>query len=188
MKTAEDLANRVQEEVKKINDKLVETDEKHQKSLALEREKLDKVNLEKAHIKSELGQRELEIKMLKKQLEEFKELEDGERQLKKEYNEVVQKCKILEKQAETLREEKEKMKELSQSAEAAKVKTESLIEELRQKIASLELNNTVLKETGAMLDEQLEDYDKFTTTQAQKIERLTQEKCVSSSPLDFYLY
>ncbi|KAK6619877.1 hypothetical protein RUM44_006277 [Polyplax serrata] len=176
LKTAEDLANRVQEEVKKINDKLVETDEKHQKSLALEREKLDKVNLEKAHIKSELGQRELEIKMLKKQLEEFKELEDGERQLKKEYNEVVQKCKILEKQAETLREEKEKMKELSQSAEAAKVKTESLIEELRQKIASLELNNTVLKETGAMLDEQLEDYDKFTTTQAQKIERLTQEK------------
>lgn len=144
--------------------------------LSTEREKLDKLSLENVQIKTDLSQKESEIKMLKVQLEEFEKLELLEKQLKKDFNESVQKCKVIEMQVDALKEEKEKMKDYQQLLEADKLKMESTIEELKRKISSLELNNTVLKETGAMLDEQLEDYDKFTTSQAQKIDRLTQEK------------
>lgn len=142
----------------------------------MNQEKVDKLNLEKVSFETELSKKESEIKILKIQLEESEELKKVEMDLKKNNDDAMVKIKDFEEEVASLKEELLKNKDISQSLKSEKLKLETIIEELKQKISGLELSNTILKETGAMLDEQLEDYDKFTSAQTQKIEQLTQEK------------
>ena len=137
-KTAEDTVTRLQEEIKNLTEKLSAAEEKSQKSVSAEREKLDKLILEKNHVKVELSQRDSEIKMLKNQLEELEELKKIEKQLKRDLIEATQKCKMLEKEIDKLQNEKEKEKINYESIDKKKSEMEKTIEELKQKISSFE--------------------------------------------------
>lgn len=85
---------------------------------------------------------------------------------------------VSEKQLTAARAQVDVLQLSIQTLTNEKTKLTSTVEELRAKINNLELNNTVLRETSKMQDEQLEDYEKFVGEQSSQVQSLMLEKFV----------
>lgn len=102
----------------------------------------------------------------------------GIRKIFREYNGLRQQLLVSEKQLTAAKAQVDVLQLSIQTLTNEKTKLTSSVDELRTKIGNLELNNTVLRETSKMQDEQLEDYEKFVGEQTVQVQSLMQEKCV----------
>jgi len=92
-----------------------------------------------------------------------------------DYNTLRQEQQQSERQLATTRSELETIKMTLQTVQNEKMSLAQSCEQLQDKVSNLEMNNSVLREAGKLLDEQIEDYEKVLDEQTIKIKALTQE-------------